>query len=188
MPAAGCSPAATSLRPSMITKSNLPYYIYRTANTLYRWRVPVFPTVIQQLLRFGFGCFIPYKTQIGRKNIHFGHNGLGVVLDHRCVIGNNVRIDQQVTIGIRWDEDKAPIIGNNVRIGAGAKVLGSIRIGNNVRIGANAVVLTDVPNGATAVGVPARILIPKTTEALSQEEIETLAAQPEIESSVPTYR
>ncbi len=142
----------------MRTNSNLPYYIYRTSNTLYRWKIPVFPFLIQQFLRFVFCCFIPYDTQIGRKNIHFGHNGLGVVLDHRCIIGDNVRIDQQVTIGIRWDESVAPIIGNNVRIGAGAKVLGSIRVGNNARIGANAVVLTDVPDGATAVGVPARII------------------------------
>jgi serine O-acetyltransferase len=142
----------------MIVKSNLPYYIYRTSNTLYRWRIPVLPFLIQQFLRFGFSCFIPYKTRIGNRNIHFGHNGLGVVLDYRCVIGNDVRIDQEVTIGIRWDEDVAPIIGNNVRIGAGAKVLGSIKVGDGARIGANAVVLTDVPDGATAVGVPARII------------------------------
>jgi serine O-acetyltransferase len=145
----------------MITKSNLPYYIFRTSNILYRWKIPILPFLIQQFLRFVFCCFIPYKTQIGTKNIHFGHNGLGVILDYRCVIGNNVRIDQQVTIGIRWDEKVAPIIGDNVRIGAGAKVLGSIRIGNNARIGANAVVLCDVPDGATAVGVPARIILPK---------------------------
>lgn len=143
----------------MIVKSNLPYYIYRTANTLYRWKIPVLPYMIQQFLRFGFCCFIPYKTTMGTKNIHFGHNGMGVVLDYRVVIGDNVRIDQEVTIGIRWDEKVAPIIGNNVRIGAGAKVLGSIRIGNDARIGANAVVLTDVPDGATAVGVPARIIL-----------------------------
>ncbi|HXM98382.1 MAG TPA: serine acetyltransferase [Candidatus Dormibacteraeota bacterium] len=148
----------------MIVKSNLPYYLYRTANTLYRWKIPVIPFLIQQFLRFVFSCFIPYKTRIGTKNIHFGHNGLGVVLDYRCVIGNDVRIDQQVTIGIRWDEQSAPIIGNNVRIGAGAKVLGSIRIGNNARIGANAVVLTDVPDGATAVGVPARILLKREND------------------------
>ncbi|MGH9726699.1 MAG: serine O-acetyltransferase, partial [Candidatus Acidiferrales bacterium] len=93
-------------------------------------------------------------------------NGLGVILDPRCVIGENVRIDQQVTIGIRWDEKVAPIIGNNVRIGAGAKVLGSIKIGNNVRIGANAVVLQDIPDGATAVGVPARIILKKNATGL----------------------
>jgi serine O-acetyltransferase len=156
----------------MIVKSNLPYYIYRTANTLYRWKIPLFPFLIQQFLRFGFCCFIPYKTQIGRKNIHFGHNGLGTVLDYRCVIGENVRIDQEVTIGIRWDEVVAPIIGNNVRIGAGAKVLGSIRIGNDVRIGANAVVLTDVPDGATAVGVPARILMKRGTLEVNDGERE----------------
>jgi len=142
----------------MITKSNLPYYIYRTANTFYRWRVPLVPTFLQQVLRFGFCCFIPYKTKMGTRNIHLGHNGMGIVMDYRVVIGNNVRIDQHVTIGIRWDEDAAPVIGNNVRIGAGAKVLGNIRIGDNARIGANAVVLTDVPEGATAVGVPARII------------------------------
>jgi serine O-acetyltransferase len=151
---------------TMITKSNLPYYIYRTANTLYRWKIPVLPFLIQQFLRFGFCCFIPYKTRIGNRNIHFGHNGLGVVLDYRCVIGNNVRIDQGVTIGIRWDEEAAPIIGSNVRIGAGAKVLGSIRIGDNTRIGANAVVLIDVPDGATAVGVPARIVRTRTAGAV----------------------
>jgi serine O-acetyltransferase len=172
----------------MRTNSNLPYYIYRTANTLYHWRVPVVPMLIQQFLRFGFGCFIPYKTQIGRRNIHFGHNGLGIVLDHRCVIGDNVRIDQQVTIGIRWDEAAAPVIGSNVRIGAGAKVLGSIRIGDNVRIGANAVVLTDVPSGATAVGVPARIILSKPAVALPPEEIEDVAGKQGINFREPTYR
>jgi serine O-acetyltransferase len=154
----------------MITKSNLPYYIYRTANTLYRWKVPVLPFVIQQLLRVGLGCFIPYKTRIGNKNVHFGHNGLGVVLDYRCVIGNNVRIDQHVTIGIRWDEDIAPVIGDNVRIGAGAKVLGSIRVGDNARIGANAVVLQNVPDGATAVGVPAKIIFPRAPRLPEKDE------------------
>ncbi len=142
----------------MKTHSNLPYYIYRTANTLYCWKIPFLPFLLQQFLRIVFCCFIPYKTRIGRNNVHFGHNGMGTCLDYRCIIGENVRIDQHVTIGIRWDEDAAPIIGNNVRIGAGAKVLGKIRIGDNARIGANAVVLTDVPDNATAVGVPARII------------------------------
>lgn len=161
----------------MITKSNLPYHIYRTANTLYRWNVPLLPFLIQQFLRFGFCCFIPYKTKIGTRNIHFGHNGLGVVLDYRCVIGNDVRIDQEVTIGIRWDEEAAPIIGDNVRIGAGAKVLGSIRIGNNVRIGANAVVLNDVPDGATAVGVPAKIILKRGPGLSDDLELQADAAK-----------
>lgn len=57
----------------------------------------------------------------------------------------------------KWDKNSVPIIGDNVLIGAGAVILGAVRIGDNVRIGANAVVLTDVPNGCIAVGVPAQI-------------------------------
>ena len=82
---------------------------------------------------------------------------MGIVLHKDCVIGNNVEIDQHVTLGGRKD-DKVPIIGDNVRIGAGAKILGGVKIGDNAKIGANAVVITDVPNGSTAVGVPARII------------------------------
>ena len=137
-------------------KANAPYYIYRIANCLHKWHIPIIPFVFQQLLRFIFCCFIPYQTKIG-KNAHFSHLGMGVVLHKACVIGNNAIIDQQVTIGGRTD-DKLPVIGDNVRIGAGAKVLGGVHIGNNAKVGANAVVLIDVPDGATAVGVPARIV------------------------------
>jgi serine O-acetyltransferase len=137
-------------------KANLPYYIWRTANLLYKANVPVVPFVIQQFLRFAFCCFIPYSTQIG-KNVHFGHLGMGIVIHKDAVIGNNVRIDQHVTIGGRVGPG-APLIGDNVRIGAGAKLLGSIRIGQHAQIGANAVVIKDVPDNATAVGVPARII------------------------------
>ncbi len=136
--------------------ANLPYYFYRVANILYRYKIPLIPFIIQQFLRFVFCCFIPYQTKIG-KNVHFGHNGMGIVLHKDCVIGNNVEIDQHVTLGGRKD-DKVPIIGDNVRIGAGAKILGGVKIGDNAKIGANAVVITDVPNGSTAVGVPARII------------------------------
>lgn len=138
-------------------KANLPYYIYRASNTLYKARIPLIPFIIQQILRFGFCCFIPYQTRIG-KNVHFAFNGLGIVIHARCVIGNNVWISHQVTLGGRGKEG-VPVIGNNVYIGAGAKVLGEIKIGDNAIIGANAVVITDIPDGATAVGVPARIIL-----------------------------
>jgi len=137
-------------------KANLPYYIWRVANLLYKAKVPIVPFVIQQMLRFVFCCFIPYSTRIG-KNVHFGHLGMGIVIHKDAVIGNNVRIDQHVTIGGRTGPG-APVIGDNVRIGAGAKVLGGLRIGHHAQIGANAVVIKDVPDNATAVGVPARII------------------------------
>ena len=71
-------------------------------------------------------------------------------------IGSNVWINQQVTIGHKGDA--SPIIGNNVRISCGAKVLGGVKIGNNVIIGANAVVVSDVPDNCVVAGVPAKII------------------------------
>jgi serine O-acetyltransferase len=142
--------------------SNLPYYIYKVANTLYRWKIPILPFVIQQFLRFAFCCYVPYKAKLGH-HVHFGHMGMGIVLHRNCVIGDHVRIDQHVTIGGRKG-NVVPVIGNHVRIGAGAKVLGAIKIGNYASIGANAVVLENVPEGATAVGVPARIIINNKSE------------------------
>lgn len=79
----------------------------------------------------------------------------GVVIHEDTVIGDNCMIMQQVTIGII--EAHPPTIGSNVYIGAGAKVLGNIRLGDRARIGANAVVLHDVPEDHTAAGVPATI-------------------------------
>jgi serine O-acetyltransferase len=81
----------------------------------------------------------------------------GIVIHPGSEIGPNCMILQQVTIGVAA-ADRAPCLGGNVLVGSGAKVLGGIRVGDNARIGANAVVLQDVPAGATAVGVPARII------------------------------
>jgi serine O-acetyltransferase len=73
-------------------------------------------------------------------------------------IGANLQVHQGVTIGWDYRGDRRPIIGDGVFIGAGAKILGAITVGDGARIGANAVVVCDVPPGATAVGIPARIL------------------------------
>jgi len=82
----------------------------------------------------------------------------GIVIHPRARIGPNCLLFQQVTIG---DAGGVPTIGGHVDIGAGAKILGPIHIGDHARIGANAVVLTDVPAGATMVGVPARLVKPR---------------------------
>lgn len=92
-----------------------------------------------------------------RKNSFFMHNGLGCVIHAKSIIGNNVLIYQNVTLGGR--NGKSGIsIGDNVIIGAGACVLGNIVIADNVKIGANAVVLSDISCGKTAIGIPARIV------------------------------
>lgn len=82
----------------------------------------------------------------------------GIVIHPDADIGPNVLIFQQATIGAGGPIDGAPQIGSGAMIGAGAKILGGIRVGKNAKIGANAVVLNDIPDGATAVGIPARIL------------------------------
>ncbi|NCB26477.1 MAG: hypothetical protein EOM62_13535 [Bacteroidia bacterium] len=82
----------------------------------------------------------------------------GIVIHPKAIIGVNCLIFQQVTIGTGGPVSGVPQIGGHVDIGAGAKILGGVRIGNHAKIGANAVVLGDVPEEATAVGVPARIV------------------------------
>ncbi len=84
----------------------------------------------------------------------------GVVIHPDSIIGPNCLIFQQVTLGTATTDRGTPRLGGNVQVGAGAKLLGAIRIGDNASIGANAVVLMDVPPRATAVGVPARIIVP----------------------------
>lgn len=87
------------------------------------------------------------------------HGLNGIVISDQARIGKNCTIFQQVTIGVRnMEGGGAPTIGDNVLIGAGAKVLGEISVGSGAKIGANAVVLENVPEGATVVGNPGRII------------------------------
>lgn len=97
-------------------------------------------------------------AKIGRRV--FIDHGVGVVIGETAIIGDDVLIYQQVTLGgVSTDKGKRhPTIGNNVVIGAGAKVLGNIKVGDDAKIGANSVVIKNVPMKATAVGIPARVL------------------------------
>ena len=121
------------------------------------WARKVFSLVYKILFKYiqiVTGIELPCEVQIGRNFVidHFG----GVIVHGGARFGDNCRIRNGVTIGLqRTNEIYAPVFGDNVDIGAGAKILGRIRIGNNVVIGANAVVITDVPDDSIAVGVPA---------------------------------
>jgi serine O-acetyltransferase len=109
------------------------------------------------------GIELPCEVLIGRNFVidHFG----GIIISGYAKFGDNCRIRNGVVVGLRRVEEKsAPVIGNNVDIGAGAKLLGPIRIGNNVLIGANAVVLCDVPDDSLAAGVPASIMPRRVTQ------------------------
>lgn len=105
-----------------------------------------------------FGCVVPSHAEIGRET-RLEHRGVAVVINRKAVIGRRCSIGAQVVIGGRGKAVQGtPVIGDDVYLGAGAKILGGIRVGDGAVIGANSVVLIDVPDGATAAGVPARIL------------------------------
>jgi serine O-acetyltransferase len=130
-----------------------------------RWRYTIRPTLVRKffsmiyriwykVVQITTGIDLPCEVEIGDNFImdHFG----GIVVSGYAKFGNNCRLRSGVVVGLqRVSEPCAPIIGDNVDIGVGAKVLGPIKIGNNVLIGANAVVLCDVPDDSLAVGVPA---------------------------------
>src|SRR5215831_2523673 len=105
-----------------------------------------------------FGISIPAVAQVG-SGLYIGHFG-GIHSNGFAVIGNNCNIQQDVTLGKvnRGARAGAPVIGNNVFIGAGAKILGRIHVGDGAAIGANAVVTRDVPAGMAVAGVPARVI------------------------------
>lgn len=131
--------------------------IHRLSHQLWKIGLPILPRILYGINRILFSTAIPPSATIGT-NVLLGYSGLGIVIHARAVIGNNVKIGQNVTIGGRSGLKEVPIVEDNVEIGAGACILGPIRIGTGAKIGANAVVLSDIPAGKVAVGIPARIL------------------------------
>jgi serine O-acetyltransferase len=113
---------------------------------------------LSQIARFFTGVEIHPGAKIG-KGLFIDH-GSGVVIGETAEIGNNCLIYQGVTLGGTGKErgKRHPTLGNNVMVGAGARVLGPFRVGDNVKIAANAVVLEPIPDNCTAVGVPAKIV------------------------------
>jgi serine O-acetyltransferase len=105
---------------------------------------------------FVLGSTLHRETQIG-EGFHVVHAD-GIRIDPAAVIGRRVGIMQGVTIGTTVDREGAPVIGDDVFIGAGARVLGPVKIGDRARIAANSLVINDVPADSTAVGVPAKVL------------------------------
>lgn len=131
--------------------------LYRIANTLYRIHIPILPKFFYRMIYLINNCHIHYKTLIGKGTV-LAYGGIGVVIHKDAVIGENCVIESNVTIGGRNNNPNVPVIGNNVFIGTGARILGNVHIGSNSIVGANAVVLHDVPDNCSVAGIPARIL------------------------------
>jgi len=132
--------------------------LYRISNLLWRWKLKFLALIVYAASRIITGVDIHPAARI-EPGVVIDH-GMGTVIGSTAGIGSGTIIYHGVTLGARRIESgkRHPDIGRNVFIGSGAKVLGAVKVGDGARIGANAVVLNDVPAGAVAVGVPARIL------------------------------
>jgi len=141
-------------------------WYHRYAHWLWRHGLKRSGRFVSQYARRATGIEIHPGAQIGRRV--FIDHGMGVVIGETAIVGNDVLLFHGVTLGgtSMTTGKRHPTIGDRVVVGAGAKILGAIYVGNDARIGANAVVVKDVPEGATAVGVPAAIREhPKPKEA-----------------------
>lgn len=153
-----------SFRDLFISYYKIPGFKYmfwfRIANYFHKRNkfIKIVSALILRKLSFKFGIQIPYRTKIG-KGFYIGHFSC-IVVSPETIIGKNVNISQGVTIG-RISQGKrkgTPVIGDNVYLGPGSKIIGGIIIGCNVSVGANAVVTKDVPDNSVVVGVPAKII------------------------------
>jgi len=135
--------------------------LHRIAHKLWVWKIPVIPRMISAFSRFMTGIDIHPGATIGRR--FFIDHGMGVVIGETTEIGDDVLLYQGVTLGgtSSKQEKRHPTLGRGVVVGAGAKVLGAIYLGNYSKIGAGSVVVNDVPEHATVIGVPGRVVIQK---------------------------
>ncbi len=124
---------------------------------IHGWQFPA--RALSQVARLITGIEIHPGAQIGRR--FFIDHGMGVVIGETTIVGDDVTLYQGVTLGGTGKETgkRHPTIGNNVVVGAGARVLGNITVGENCRIGSGSVVLRDVPDNSTVVGVPGHIIL-----------------------------
>ena len=149
--------ARTTLEVVLLYQGFHALFYHRQAHWLYKHKHFFLARALSQFARHMTGIEIHPGAKIGKRL--FIDHGMGVVIGETTEIGENCLLYQGVTLG-GTGKDKGkrhPTLGDNVMVGAGAKVLGPITIGNNVKVAANAVVLKPIPDNCTAVGVPARV-------------------------------
>jgi serine O-acetyltransferase len=143
-----------SLIKTLLTDGTAAMLWYRLMQWSRRWRLAPLEMVCNKASAICCNCIIGRGAEFGPGFVLI--HSTGVVINGKVRGGAHVYLEHQVTIGA--ERRQSPVLGNQVFVGAGAKIVGAVHVGDDCRIGANAVVVHDVPSGATAVGVPARVV------------------------------
>lgn len=131
--------------------------LWSLGRRLASWRLPLASRIVRKLGLVLYSAYLPSEAEIG-EHTTLGYGGVGVFIHPRARIGRHCLLSQFISIGGMKGHEAAPIIGDYVRVGPGARILGPVRIGDFAVIGPNAVVVRDVPAGTVVFGVPARVV------------------------------
>lgn len=144
-------------------------WLHRLSHRLWSWRLKWLARILSHLGRWFTGIEIHPGAKIGKR--FFIDHGMGVVIGETAEVGDDCTLYHGVTLGgTTWQKKKRhPTLGNNVVVGAGAKILGPIHIGDNARIGSNSVVVRDVPPDATVVGIPGHVIKKMQDDSRSEQ-------------------
>jgi serine O-acetyltransferase len=137
--------------------------LYRLMQWSRRFHLAPLEMLFNKLNSACCGCIIGRGAEFGPGFVLIHSNG--IVINAQVRAGSNIHLEHQVTIGAQ--DRRSPTLGNDIFIGAGAKVIGHVTIGDNTRIGANAVVITDIPPNSTAVGIPAQVVRSSQKQAMA---------------------
>ena len=150
----------------LLTDGTTAMILYRLMQWSRRWRLWPLEMVFNKMNAVGCNCIIGRGAEFGPGFVLI--HATGVVINGGVRGGSNLHVEHQVTIGA--ERRQCPTLGDDVFLGAGAKVLGSVTIGDGARVGANAVVVRDVPAHCTVVGVPARVVRRRDGGAMEADE------------------
>lgn len=131
--------------------------LWSLGRKLAQWRVPLASRIARKLGLMLYNAYLPEEAEIGEHTV-LGYGGIGVFIHPRAKIGRHCLLSQFISIGGMGGKEGTAVIGDYVRIGTGARILGPVRIGDFAVVGANSVVVRDVPAGAVVFGVPARVV------------------------------
>lgn len=132
-------------------------YFYRVGNFLYNKKCALLSKIIDGLIFIIYNSYIPSSCVIGAGS-KFAYKGIGVVIHKNAVIGKNCIIGQGITIGGKEGGINPPVIGNNVYVAAGSRIIGDIKIGDNCTVGVNAVVTKSFDDNSVIAGIPAIVI------------------------------